>query len=235
MKNLFNEIPKSEKQRILEMHKNKKVISEQPYMDDKTGVPGLEDDTKPSKEKLKYYKNTELLGSNLFKNGISAINKNLPEYKELIKKLKNLPNNTLVKVTGGASNVGTAQGFDNKALAKERANNFVKAAKEDGVNNVTWNTYNVVGDATKKNSPEAEKEQFVKVDWEDSGLSYKQETAIDNTSVDKKLGGSRSDGGVNIEDALYKMCLKNLTAKEFREIRDRFLKQGKVASRSIQN
>jgi hypothetical protein len=235
MENLFNDIPKSEKQRILELHKKRGyTLSEQPYRDDRTGAPGMEDDTKPFKEKLTYYKNTELLGSNLFKNGISAINKNLPEYKELIKKLKNLPNNTLVKVTGGASNVGTAQGFDNKSLAKERANNFVTAAKEDGVNNVTWNTYNVVGSATKMNSPEAEKEQFVKIEWEDSGMSYKQETAIDNTSVDKKPGGWIKDGGVK-KDLLFKMCLKNLTAKEFREIRDRFLKQGKVASRSIQN
>ena len=119
---------------------------------------------------------TELDGRKLdggvFGNGLDRIDKNsniyisaLNGFKKLATDIKNKGlNNVTVNVEGGASAVGSAQGYDNKKLAEKRAQNFVKAILQDipGAP-ILFNITSKVGTATKRNSPEANAEQYVKI------------------------------------------------------------------------
>ena len=74
---------------------------------------------------------TLTLGQNLFETGMDSINKNSKEFKDAVTALINLPPKTTVKVTGGASAVGSSRGYDNKALSMRRANNMMRALREN--------------------------------------------------------------------------------------------------------
>ena len=103
--------------------------------------------------------------------GSDVVKKETSEYKNLVKSLINTPSpkgGSKYKgvITGGASAVGTSSGYDNKALAKRRADKLLQALQQDVPNlnsKFTITTTGVVGTATKLNSSEAYKEQFVSV------------------------------------------------------------------------
>jgi hypothetical protein len=245
MKNLFNDIDSSEKNRILEMHKkNGYSLSEQnavlndklppQFRDngDKIGTPGMDDDAMPADYDIQIPKIVTLDGS-LFKNGIAQIDKNNPSYKEAIKQLKSLPSDMSVNIIGGASAVGskTFGKEQNQKLAMLRATNFIKAAQSDGVK-VTMTPSGEVGVATVKDSPAAEKEQFVKIDYTKGG-KFKGTAAVNTTRTDKKNGGREIEtGGGGGGSRKFKMCLGDLTGAEYTELLKRF--KNRVKSRNIQ-
>ena len=243
MKIDINNLDNSEKNRILEMHKKHgHSLSEQnavlndklppQFRDDgdRVGTPGLFDDSEASAYKFKIPE-TLTLGKALFKNGIAEINRNNPEYKNAINALKKFSNTDEISITGGASDVGTKEGYNNSKLAMLRATNFIKAAKSDGVT-AQMIPNGKVGTATEKNSPQAEAEQFVKIDFTTAG-GFKGVEGRDVTSVDKKLGGREIEtGGGGGGSQKFKMCLGDLTGTEYMELLKRF--KNKIKSRSVQ-
>jgi len=127
---------------------------------------------------------TLTLGEKLFETGKDWINKNSQEFKNAIGALVNLPQGTTIKVTGGASAVGSSRGYDNKALALRRANNMIAALKGTGkVNQLTFVPEGVVGKNTQYNSPGAKAEQFVKLTREQKTNVAISRPAIDNTHL----------------------------------------------------
>jgi outer membrane protein OmpA-like peptidoglycan-associated protein len=125
---------------------------------------------------------TLTLGQNLFETGIDSINKNSKEFKDAVTALTNLPPKTTVKVTGGASAVGSSRGYDNKALSMRRANNMIRALRENPkLNHIILVPDGIVGKNTEKNSPGARAEQFVKLTRERTITTTKTTSAIDNT------------------------------------------------------
>ena len=174
-------------------------------------VSGADDDARPSKYGIKIPKVINIDGS-LFKNGIANIDKNNSKYKEAIAALKKLSSNMSVNIIGGASDVGTKQGYDNQKLAMLRATNFIKAAKSDGVK-VVMNPSGKVGKNTVKDSPGAEAEQFVKIDFTKGG-GFKPEEAVDATRVDNKKNWNGIDGGNKQTGKRYKVCLRGLSKQE---------------------
>lgn len=124
------------------------------------------------------------MDGSLFKNGIDVIDKNSEAFKSGVESIKKSiltnPGQPVI-VTGGASAVGSKEGYDNQALASRRAQNFVKAV-QPLFPNVKFKLNNPsVGVATIKNSPEANKEQFVKLFFGGSIRPGKQMPAVDNT------------------------------------------------------
>ena len=106
-----------------------------------------------------------------------------------------------IKVQGGASAVGTP-GYDNKALADRRSANMINYLTQ-AINYRLQNDFgnldtryvitqapSVVGKATVKDSPEAKKEQFVKVTYPViSAGAVPPTTAIDTTAVGRRPMG----------------------------------------------
>lgn len=124
---------------------------------------------------------TLTLGSNLFDTGKSTINKTSTEFQTALTSLKSLTPQTTVDVLGGASAVGSTQGYDNNALALRRANNMIKALKESGVTNINFIAKGIVGTNTQLNSPGAKAEQFVKLTRITAPPIAQSRPAIDNT------------------------------------------------------
>lgn len=132
----------------------------------------------------------------MFLNGIDKIDTNSPEYKEGLDKIKSVLVNTNGKidigVKGGASKVGSSSGYDNEALANRRRDNFIKAIKNslgslsNRINFIPEN--GVVGDATEKNSPKANSQQFVKITYPDKVSIYNQKLEMGKESTDVAMG-----------------------------------------------
>jgi len=252
MKTNINNLDIFEKKRILEMHKKhgysmyeqRDNTNTPRYLDNippefrddgrRLSDPGMEDDTKPAKgyKDPNFVKEVVTLDGSLFKNGIANIDKNNAQFKDAVDTLKRLPAGEDVKIIGGASAVGSKEGFNNQKLAELRASNFIKAAKEAGVV-ANLIPSGQVGVSTVKDSPAAEKEQFVKIDYSQTTISFKPETAIDNTSVDKKTGGN-SSAGKDPRKLVYRICLQDLTAEEYVEMKRRFMDNGKMVRASNQ-
>lgn len=123
-----------------------------------------------------------VLDGNLFKLGIDKVDTTSDQFKKAINALKSIGAGT-VEIEGGASAVGSDTGYDNEALALRRANNFIKAARQEGVT-ATMLAKSKVGKATVANSPEANSEQYVKIKYKEAPRGY-TEIGIDNATVAK--------------------------------------------------
>jgi hypothetical protein len=176
------------------------VLNEQSReMDPYTPMPGVGDRlnrTAGNKGSVEYQKilDGRKLDGSLFLNGIDKIDKSSQAYVKALNDFKKLANEVkgknlgslTIDIEGGASAVGSAQGYNNKALAQRRATNFINAIKQDIPNSpFIFNTTSKVGKATVKNSPEANAEQYVKISFSDIVQpSYKQgQIGRDNTAI----------------------------------------------------
>ena len=139
----------------------------------------------PGVKKTNTFSILTTMDGSLFENGISKIDVNSTQFKKGVDALKRVSQNKKnveVKVQGGASAVGSGSGFDNQSLAKKRAENFISQV-QGMFPNVKFTASAKVGTATKKNSPEARAEQYVKLFIpEDMTQSYIT-PAIDKTAV----------------------------------------------------
>lgn len=138
-----------------------------------------------------------MFGKDKIETGSDEVKKDTNEYKSLVKALTSSPNPSGGKkynmvITGGASAVGSSSGYDNKALAKRRADKLVQALEQDvpGLNNkFNITTNGVVGKATKYNSTEAYKEQFINVNVElPESIRIPRNIESDNTITTKGVG-----------------------------------------------
>jgi len=167
---------------------------------------GGEGNEKPGKTKYKWVDSisTQDLGAGLFLNGIDKINTNSPEFTTALNKIKTVltsPTDIVpITIKGGASNVGTSNGYDNKALANRRRDNFIVALKNSlGKNfsrlNITSGDA-IIGKSIVKNSPEANAEQIVQISYpEKTGIvTGSVKDAIDSTDVASRLGKITPDG-----------------------------------------
>jgi hypothetical protein len=133
------------------------------------------------KIKAKYPNGISLLtlsstGNATFANGIDTINGQNPQIKNIVNTILagcgygtsgKCTRKVSATISGGASAVGNTQGYDNKALATRRRDNFIDylkridaiAANPTLVSIIAGGTK--VGVATVQNSPEAQKEQYV--------------------------------------------------------------------------
>ena len=159
-------------------------------------------DTRTDKMRQKYPDGIEMpkeitsSGENTFSNGVDKINENDPKVREIIRAvseaLRNSTGDVKIVVNGGASAVGSKSGYDNKALATRRRDNLISLIKKNFQNDSRLKIEPgtaVVGQATEKDSPSANKEQFVsakitgtgkmnvplKLDYQDNTSVYKPE------------------------------------------------------------
>lgn len=128
---------------------------------------------------------TTVLDGSLFKMGKDAVDTNNPQFKKAVDLLKPL-GSPIIVIEGGASDVGSDKGFDNVALARRRAENFIKALKDAGVDTGLYQFKATVGKSTVPNSKEADAEQFVKVIYQKASRGQ-YITAIDNATVKKPI------------------------------------------------
>lgn len=127
---------------------------------------------------------TVQLGKNLFKLGSDEINTDSEEFKKAADILSKAKGDEYVTVQGGASSVGTKQGYNNQALTQRRAQNFLNALKTAGVN--VTNFHVVPGVITPNtdipNTPEANNAQFVRFTVYPPQGNSVQQLGRDNTS-----------------------------------------------------
>ena len=108
-------------------------------------------------------------GKNSFANGIDTINAANPKIMEMVQIISDFLNGTEqgeinVVVEGGASNVGSSSGYDNTKLAERRRNNLMDFLKKTFPSEFRLKLSlgkAKVGTADKKDSVQAQKEQFV--------------------------------------------------------------------------
>jgi len=176
MKNIIK-LTESDLMRIV-----KRVVSEQNKTLDKLELDNFIDPTVATNARGKgagVYKSnvgyvttkTINFGKDKMETGSDEVKKESREYKDLVTSMSNTPKPTdgkkyKVKIIGGASAVGNSDNYDNKGLAKRRADKLKSSLIQDvpGLNNkFEITTDGVVGKSIKKNSPEAYAEQFVKI------------------------------------------------------------------------
>lgn len=178
------------------------------------------------------YTTTRVLnfGKDKMETGSDEVKKDSPEYKRLVTAMKNTPTPTSsslettkkykVTITGGASAVGTSSGYNNKALAKRRAEKLKQSLLKDvpGLNDkFEITTDGVVGQSTKLNSPEAYAEQFVKVTI-DLPQQIADKSFIESDKTITTHGGGLTDNNrkdtvpvpipVPINDTTTTICVK---------------------------
>ena len=229
MKHILNDLSDEEKNSIREQHTggkelfienfntlaNNKLGNVKPLVEQNEGGHGQS--VRPNGEfastgvfndYLKYdTKKLIHFGKDKMKTGSDEVDTNSFEYKGLVTKLKNsltdpaIKTGTPLTIIGGASKVGSSSGYDNKTLAKRRADKFITKLKLDvpGIEKkFTISSLGLVGNATKLNSPEAYKEQFVNVSFtEPSTAMQKVSYAVDNTVgyTTTDLPHIKKDGG----------------------------------------
>lgn len=166
------------------------------------------------------------------KTGSDDVDINSDVYKNLKKSLASNSGNisgSEVSIVGGASAVGSKQGYDNKALAGRRAEKLKAQLIKDipGLaTKVKFKVTSVVGTSDKFNSPEALKEQFVMVSISIPGKGIiKTNSEVDNTAVDTGFKVIR-DEKINFTMPESRICLRipsnlesdfKLALKEFRD------------------
>jgi len=111
----------------------------------------------------------ESQGKNSFGNGIDTVNESNPKIVEIVQVISDFLNGTLkgdinVVIEGGASDVGSSSGYNNTKLAERRRDNLINFLKKKffGETRLKLSPGKaVVGQANKKDSVQAQKEQFV--------------------------------------------------------------------------
>jgi outer membrane protein OmpA-like peptidoglycan-associated protein len=147
-------------------------------------IEGGETTGRPYKFDVTLIDKPQTLRGDLFKTGSSEINKDSNEFKNAVKVISSASKEGYpIEIIGGASSVGSNKGYDNKALATRRAQNFIKALKETGINGNFKISNSVVGNATERDSAEALQQQFVRYIVREMGVKINQEIAIDNTAT----------------------------------------------------
>lgn len=161
---------------------NPKVINEQPVVNPKKYTYKGEG---PSNMTTKMVSSPVTLGAGLFLNGVDKIDKSSQEYLKGVAEIEKVYNrkgdNFDIVVIGGASAVGSPT-YDNKGLARRRAQNFINSV-QGRFPNIKFTISTEVGKATVKNSPEANAEQFVKLNFTELSLKSNINPAIDNTAA----------------------------------------------------
>jgi hypothetical protein len=161
------------------------------------------------------------------KTGSDDVDVNTDVYLGLKKSLQSNSGNingSEVSIVGGASAVGSKQGYDNKALAGRRAEKLKAQLIKDipGLaSKVKFKISSVVGTADKFNSPEALKEQFVMVSISMPGKGIiKTNSEVDNTAVDTgfKVIRDRKKDIIEPNVSEIKICLRipNYLEDEFK-------------------
>lgn len=175
----------------------KRIVSEQ---QDKnifkpTWVGGTEGNRGPGPGGMgmrKVAKTVKLDGS-LFKNGVDKIDMNSQAFSTGLNSIKAAASSNkglTVTVIGGASSVGSKEGYNNEELAKRRAQNFINAVK-GSVSGVNFVPQTKVGVSTVKDSPEANAEQFVKLVFTTEQDEMYMTQARDNTAVQLQIAAEK--------------------------------------------
>jgi len=149
-------------------------------------------------------KNSYNFGKDKMTTGSDNVDVSSPEYNQLKNQLQRIVRSGKVNgpvnvtVTGGASAVGNNSGFDNKALAKSRADKLVAQLSKDIPNisnKIKFITKGIVGKSTKLNSTEAYNEQFVKVNFDVNEINtIKQSIELDNLTANPFERGKKGTG-----------------------------------------
>ena len=138
-------------------------------------------------------------GKNSFANGIDTINAGNPKIMEMVQIISDFLNVTEqgeinVVVEGGASNVGSSSGYDNTKLAERRRNNLMDFLKKTFPSEFRLKLTlgkAKVGTADKKDSVQAQKEQFVSASISGMKIMNVQNTGVDgdntNTYINNDL------------------------------------------------
>ena len=171
-------------------------------------------------------------GSATFANGIDTVDDNNPQIKNIINNIlaacgyasygdgRDIGCSRKISVTidGGASAVGSESGFDNKSLAERRRDNLINLLKKVNlipkevskgmIKIIKGNA--IIGTATVKNSPQAQKEQFVRAKITSESNIPVKGVEGDNTNV--AIGKYKQKGkGKDLFDTTVKykrVCVK---------------------------
>jgi len=226
MKHILNDLSEKEKKYILEQYKGEiKVVSEnfnklvnsklgdaKPIINEALGGSAPQRVQKSTSTFIPG--ETKQLGKNLFKLGSDEINTNSQEFKNALSEIQkaiNDPNMSINSITvqGGASSAGSNRGYDNKALANRRANNFKKALENNGIKTNIKVTNGIVTPNTDiPNSPEANNAQFVRFTINTPSSSTQDfESAIDNATLKLQFPYGAENQKIDTKD-FYHMTLK---------------------------
>ena len=177
-------------------------------------------------------------GKDKMKTGSDLVDVTSSEYNKLLLQLQSIFKSSKIRgpiyvtVEGGASSVGSSRGFDNTALAKSRANKLITQLIKDIPNigkKIKFSVKGTVGDATKLNSPEAYKEQYVKVFFDTNEInSIKQSIELDNLTVNPYTSGK---GNNNSKLPLIKLKMKRVCL----QIPEKYVDEFRVKVREFKN
>jgi hypothetical protein len=207
----------------------KKVLSEQQgegkFTGGGMGPGGL-------KERKSEY--TVNLDGSLFENGMDEIDQTSSAFKKGVDEIRNAiiqssrsgGETPTIQIVGGASAVGQKSGYDNTKLANRRANNFYNIVKNMFPNVKFSLGAPIVGVATVKNSPEAKKEQFVKLNVKGTKTQLYDVPGIDHTT--NKLNPDARKKKVPVKyETVYIVCFE-LTESEYNSF-----KKSKISDKII--
>lgn len=173
-------------------------------------------------------KETITLDGSLFENGIDKIDTSGAQFQKAINAITRAGFNTLggikeITVVGGASAVGSKQGYDNKSLANRRAQNFITAISGRFPDiKFTLGTPQVGTEPFAKNSPEAKKQQFVKLIFNQTQTTRRP--AIDHTTVQITGGAQKMKDKTTVKtDGFVKICYE-LPVDIYNLVKDRLKK-----------
>tara|TARA_R110000868_G_scaffold96933_1_gene266588 strand:- start:1222 stop:1971 length:750 start_codon:yes stop_codon:yes gene_type:complete len=174
------------------------------------------------------------------KTGSDLVDVTSSEYNSLLHQLQGIVKSSKIRgpinvnVEGGASSVGSSRGFDNTALAKSRANKLITQLTKDIPNigkKIKFSVKGTVGKATKLNSSEAYKEQYVKVFFDANEINdIKQFIELDNLTVNVNpyTGGKGND---NSKLPLIKLKMKRVCL----QIPEKYVDEFRVKVREFKN
>jgi hypothetical protein len=177
-------------------------------------------------------------GKDKMKTGSDLVDVTSSEYNKLLLQLQTIVKSSKIRgpidvtVEGGASSVGSSRGFDNTALAKSRANKLIIQLTKDIPNigkKIKFSVKGTVGKATKLNSPEAYKEQYVKVFFDTNEINdIKQFIELDNLTVNPYISG-KGKGNSNLP--LIKLKMKRVCL----QIPEKYVEEFRLKVREFKN